>query len=230
MARTLGSRRQRAGMTLLELMAAIVLTGIMATVGTAAFTSIIDHRTTIHTATVEVERAAATRDLLQSWVAGGTIQMQLGGGPQVSNRGSISRNAPQEIVGVVAAVIEGDQLNFTTTGPTPALSAETRVRLFIDTDESTPERGLTMEFQPSTATPLQRLQLDSAITMMTVEMLDVRTNRWVPSKEAATVQPRAVRVTFTPEEGQVMPALLQLPFVFRVGDPAAPATQAAVQP
>lgn len=208
-------------MTLLELMAAIVLTGIMATVGTAAFTSIIDHRTIIQTATVEVERAAATRDLLQSWIAAGTIQLQLGGGPRVRGRASIRQNVSQGMAGVTAAVIDGDELTFTTTAPTPALSAETRVRLFIDTDESTPERGLTMEFQPSTATPLQRLELDSAITKMTVEILDERTNRWVPAKEAATVRLRAVRLTFSPEEGQVMPALLQLPFVFRLGDPAA---------
>lgn len=214
--------RARTGMTLLELMAALVLTGIMATVGTAAFSSIINHRQVIQNATVEVERAAATRELLQSWVSAGTIQLQQGGGPNVRQRGSISRNLAQQTGGVTAAITNGDELTFFTSAVTPAQTADTRVRLFIDTDESTPEHGLTMEYQANTATPLARLQLDSTITAMTVELLDIRTNRWVPSQEAATVRPLAVRLTFVAEEGKYLAPLLQLPFVFRVGDPSAP--------
>lgn len=209
-------------MTLLELMAALVLTGIMATVGTAAFSSIIDHRTVIQNATVEVERAAATRELLHSWVSAGTIQLQMGGGPNVRQRRSISRSIAQQTGGVTAAITDGDELSFFTSALTPAQTPDTRVRLFIDTDESTPEHGLTMEYQASTGTPLARLQLDSTITAMTVEILDTRTNRWVPSKEAATVRPLAVRLTFVAEEGKYLAPLLQLPFVFRVGDPTAP--------
>lgn len=212
----------RSGMTLLELMAALVLTGIMATVGTAAFSSIIDHRQVLQNATVEVERAAATREMLQSWVSAGTIQFQQGGGPNVRQRATSSRNATQPTGGVTAAVTDGDELTFTTSAHTPAQTADTRVRLFIDTDESTPETGLTMEYQANTFSPLARLQLDSTITIMTVEILDSRTNRWVPSKEAATVRPLAVRLTFVAEEGKYLSPLLQVPFVFRVGDPSTP--------
>ena len=57
---------------------------------------------------------------------------------------------------------------------------------------------------------------------MTVEILDRRTNRWVSSREAATVQPLAVRLTFSPAEGETMPALMQLPYVFRIGDSSQP--------
>jgi len=211
--------RARRGMTLIELIAAILLTGIMATVGTAAFTSIVDHREDIRRSTVETERAAATRELLRAWIVAGTIQLQLGGGPNVRARAAA---VSQRAGGVTAAVTAGDELTFTTTAPTPGLSAQTRVRLFIDDDENTPERGLTIEFQASTATPLQRLELDSTIKVMEVEILDRRTNRWYPSKEAATVQPLAVRLTFSPEEGETIPALLRLPFVFRIGDSTQP--------
>lgn len=212
--------RTRAGMTLIELIAAIVLTGIMATAGTAAFTTIVDKRERIRTATVEVERAAATREMLRSWIVAGTIQLQLGGGPRLPSTATANRSRP--IAGVAPAVVTGDALTFTTTAPTPVSSSQTRVRLFIDDDENTPENGLTIEFHANTAMPLQRLELDSIIKVMTVEILDRRTNRWFPMVEAATVQPLAVRLTFSPAEGQTMPALLQLPFVFRIGDPSQP--------
>jgi hypothetical protein len=208
-------------MTLIELIAAIVLTGLMATAGTAAFTSIVDHREQIRTSTIETERAAATRELLREWVVAGTIQLQLGGGPRGNNVATRARTQSM-VGGVTAAVTTGDELTFTTTAPTPALSSQTRVRLFVDDDENTPEHGLAIEYQSATNTPLQRIEMDSTITQMTVEILDRRTNRWVPSKEAATVQPLAVRLTFTPDEGRDIPRLLQLPLVFRVGDASQP--------
>lgn len=213
--------RARRGMTLIELIAAILLTSIMSLAGTAAFMSIVDHRDAIRTATVDVERAAAMREMLRTWIVSGTIQLQLGGGPRGQNQAG-NRAFRQPLGGVTAAVTDGDELTFTTTAPTPTLSVQTRVRLFIDTDENTPEQGLAIEYQYNTAMPLQRLELDSTIKVMTVEILDRRTNRWFPSKEAATVQPLAVRLTFSPPEGETMPALLQLPFVFRIGDSAQP--------
>ena len=212
--------RERAGMTLIELIAAILLTSIMSLAGTAAFMSIVDHRSVIRTATVEVERAAAMREMLRTWIVSGTIQLQLGGGPGGRNRAP--RTVRQPIGGVTAVVTDGDELTFTTTAATPSLAAQTRVRLFIDTDESTPEQGLSIEYQYSAGFPLQRQELDSTIKVMTVEILDRRTNRWVPSKEAATVQPLAVRLTFSPPEGETMPALMQLPYVFRIGDSSQP--------
>jgi prepilin-type N-terminal cleavage/methylation domain-containing protein len=219
--KTTMSKRSRSGMTLIELIAAILLTSLMSLAGTAAFTSIVDHRDVIRTATVDVERAAAMREMLRTWIVSGTIQLQLGGGPRGQNQAA-NRAVRRPLLGVTAAVTDGDELTFTTTAPTPTLSFSTRVRLFIDTDENTPEQGLAIEYQYNTAMPLQRLELDSTIKVMTVEILDRRTNRWFPSKEAATVQPLAVRLTFSPPEGETMPDLLQLPFVFRIGDPAQP--------
>ena len=214
------TRRTRRGMTLIELIAAILLTAIMSLAGTAAFMSIVDHREVIRDATIEAERAAATREMLRSWIVTGSVQLQLGGGPRGQNQAARRIQRPNG--GVTAAVTSGDDLTFTTTSPTPALSAQTRVRLFVDDDENTPEQGLSIEYQPNTAMPLKRLELDSTIKLMTVEILDRRTNRWFPYKEAATVQPLAIRLTFPPPEGEEVPALLQLPLVIRLFDPAQP--------
>ena len=61
-----------------------------------------------------------------------------------------------------------------TTAATPAMSPNVRVRLFVDGDASTPETGLTMEYQPSdggTQIPLQRRQLEPSIGAMLVDTI-----------------------------------------------------------
>jgi prepilin-type N-terminal cleavage/methylation domain-containing protein len=221
----------RTGMTLMELMVALVVTGVVATIGAETFVSIIDHRRVIVEATRETERASALREMLRSWIASGTIQITTGGAQ--SARSSIaaariaaptiaSPNSSQQLPAITAAVSTGDELTFRTNALTPTSTSNTLVRLFVDGDPATPDVGLTIEYQASTATPLQRMQLDSTIVMMTVEFLDKTTNRWYPYSEAATITPIAVRLYFPPVDNYYVPALLQLPMLFVL-----PAAQAA---
>jgi prepilin-type N-terminal cleavage/methylation domain-containing protein len=210
----------RRGMTLMELVVAIALTGMMAAAGAATFSSIIDHRRVIRESTVETERAAALREMLRTWIAASSILLPQGGGPRGlgSSARVSSRPGMGATSGVTAAATTGDEVTFTTSAITPTPSASTRVRLFVDGDPNTPEFGLTMEYQGSNASPLQRRQLDSTIALMTVEYLDNRTGRWYGASQAATIQPIAMRVSFAAAEGDSIPRLLQLPFIFRMGD------------
>jgi hypothetical protein len=207
-------------MTLLELMFTLLITGFMATIGTAAFVTIIDHRAVIERATMDTERAAALRETLRSWIASGTISIQVGGAPTAQGGGAgislSSTTSTSNQPTITAAVSTGDELTFTTNALTPAGTPGVRVRLFVDGDGSTPEYGLTMEYQNSTAAPLQRRMLDSTIQYMTVEFLDQRTNQWYPYSQAATIQPMAARLTFPYVDGaQYEPhRLLQVPMVF----------------
>lgn len=211
--------RARSGMTLMELMVGLVITGVMAAMGTAAFGSIIDHRRVIKESTVEMERAVALRETLRLWLASGTVQIRQGGGPR-GLRGAGGTLASTVTTGstansvVSAAQAAGDEITFTTSAPNPAMAPSVRIRLFIDGDESTPETGLTMEYQTNNATPLQRRQLAPGIGTMTVEFLDSRTHRWFSSSQASTISPLAVRVALFPAEGGSLPAILQLPLVF----------------
>jgi type II secretory pathway pseudopilin PulG len=216
-------------MTLIELVAAIVITGIMATAGAAAFASVIDHRRAIKASTVETERATALRDMLRGWLAQGTVQIQRGGGPQRGGQQTRTTQVAQvrqsniPSTGITAALAAGDELTITTPAPTPLAGPVTRMRLFVDGDPNTTEEGLTMEYMPPNASQaLQRLELDRSIGTFVVEFLDRRTNRWVPSTEAATIQPLAVRVTLGPAEGDTLPRVLTLPFTIRIGDPSQP--------
>jgi prepilin-type N-terminal cleavage/methylation domain-containing protein len=213
-----GRQRRPQGMTLMELVVAIAITGMMAVAGAATFSSIIDHRRVIRESTVSTERAAALREMIRTWMAAGTVQIQQGGGPRGLASSTRMAARPGMAQGVTAAASTGDELTINTTALTPTPAASTRIRLFVDGDDKTPEHGLAMEYQGSSASPLERRQLDSTIGMMTVEFLDNRTGRWYGASQAATIQPIAVRFAFAAAEHDSIPRLLQLPFVFRIGD------------
>ena len=212
-------------MTLMELVIGLAITGMMAAAGAGAFSSIIAHRRIIRDASVDIERAAAFREMLETWINAGTVQIQRGGGPRgltrgvgaalpTGGRGGITSNT----AAVSAATAIGDEITFTTTALNPAFTANARIRLYIDGDDNTPERGLTMEYQPNLQQPLVRRMLDSTIDTLKVEYLDSRTDKWIRASEAATIATQtAVRVTLLPGEKHAIPAILQVPMIFMIG-------------
>jgi type II secretory pathway pseudopilin PulG len=215
--------RARTGMTLMELVIGLAITGMMAVAGAGAFESIIDHRAQIRDAARTTERAEAFRDMLKSWIYAGTIQLQRGGGP----RGSMftSRTVVRPASGGMnnpsastAAQAAGDELAFTTTALNPALLGNVRIRMYVDADNNTRETGLTIEYQPNTQLPIVRRMLDSTIDSLRVEYLDSRTGKWFPSTETATIAPIAVRLTLHSTDSTASP-LLRVPMMFTIGNP-----------
>jgi prepilin-type N-terminal cleavage/methylation domain-containing protein len=226
----------RRGMTLIELVIALVITGLMAVMGTATLGSIIDHRRIITTGTADLERASALRDQIRTWMLAGTVQIVTGGATAGLGRRNTAIAAPSIAApptttgaasgmpgmnsmapAITAAVAGGDEITFVTTADNPAHAPSARMRLFIDADPNTPENGLTLEFQASTATPLQRIQLDPTIGVLNVQFLDQRTNQWVESTQAAAITPIAVRISMAPYDGGHVPGILQLPLIFPMG-------------
>lgn len=217
--------RPRLGMTLMELVIGLAITGMMAAAGAGAFASIIDHRRVIREASASMERAAALREMIHSWLVVGTVQIQQGGGPRGLTRGIASGARPStgtgsNVAAVSAARATGDEVSFTTTALNPSLLAAVRIRLYIDGDENTPEKGLTIEYQPNLQMPLVRKMLDSTIDTLKVEFLDTRTGRWFRASEAATIRPRAVRLTLLGGERGQLPPILSLPMIFPIGAPS----------
>lgn len=214
-------------MTLIELVVGVVITGAMASIGAATFGNMIDHRAVILDSTREVERAAALRSMVRTWIESGTIaQPEQGVRLTRTRSGAIATTritvntrmgrAQREAAatGVTSAVATGDELHFTTNALADVGSLNVDVRLFVDNDGSTPEEGLTIEFQRSRLSPLERRMIDSTIVGMTVEYLDAATLRWVPDVESNTVQRVAVRVWFSLGETREPQPLLQLPLLF----------------
>lgn len=218
------SARARSGMTLMELVIGLAITGMMAAAGAATFASVIDHRETLRGANATTERAVAMRDMLHSWLEAGTIQIQRGGGPRgsFSARGTLTSNGRSTGINATngsaaaAAQAAGDELRFTTNALNPAFVPNTSIRLYIDADPNTPEHGLTIEYQPNFLQPIVRKMLDSTIGVMTVEYLDSRTNRWLSESEGATIIPSEYRVTFGAAQGDTISPILQVPMMFEV--------------
>ena len=221
----------------MELVIALVITGMMAVMGTATLGSIIDDRRAILSGTGGIERASALRDQLRSWLLSGSVQIVTGGASAGLGRGGASLAAPSIAAparsagtstggtamngatapAITSAVAGGDEIMFVTTADNPAHSPSARMRLFIDADASTPETGLTLEYQASTATPLQRMELEPTIGVLKVEFLDQRTNQWFESTQAASITPIAVRLSMQPYDGGRLPGILQLPLIFPMG-------------
>jgi prepilin-type N-terminal cleavage/methylation domain-containing protein len=214
--------RARGGMTLMELVIGLAITGIMAAAGVAAFGSIIDHRRVIRDASAATERAAALRETIRSWTVGGNVRIQLSGVPRGLTR-TAARGQNQALGGMSAAAVtpaqgSGDDLTITTSAQNPAMTASLTIRLYVDSDGSTPEHGLTMEYQPAPTQPLVRTMLDSTIDSLKVEYLDGRTHRWIAASQAATIgNVLAFRVTMIPNPSSHPSPLIGLPMVFARG-------------
>lgn len=215
--------RARAGLTLMELVIALAITGMMAAAGASTFTSVIDHRRVLRDASLSTERAAALRETIESWIDGGTVQIQQGGGPRGLTRGAPTRGATaagangMNAAAVSAAQASGDELTVATTALNPSLLPNVRIRLYIDADDNTPEKGLAIEYQPNAQLPLVRRMLDSTIDTLKVEFLDTRTNQWFDAQQAATITPRAVRITLHSSDSTAAP-ILGLPMIFPIGN------------
>lgn len=199
--------KARRGVTLMELIVALTVTGLMAVIGTATFTSIIDNRHILRESTAPTEGASALREMIRQWMLPATVIMPSSGAPrgnQASNVRTMSSNIATRTQNgaeaVTPAALNGDELTFTTTAPNPTNSANAIMRLFVDADDTTPETGLTIEYQTTRQAPLQRRQLDSTIVGMTVEYLNQQNNQWVTTQNAVGIRARAVRLTLLPNE------------------------------
>lgn len=190
----------RRGMTLLELVLALLITGMIAAIGTAAFNSVLDHRATTRASIDEITRAAATRAALVSWLS--------------SARFSSDAQRPPTATSLNLGEDDDALVVFVST-PTPLDYTEAAVHLFIDRDQETPEDGLVAEMQSAEqpAGVLFRTEIDSTVTGLLVEYLDAQTNRWVPRKEGIVREPLAMRMTLSARAPDTLPSLLRVPFV-----------------
>ena len=187
-------------MTLMELVIALMITGMIAAIGAAAFNSVLDNRASAKIEIDAVTRAAATRAMLESWLSSARFSSDAQRPPAVA-----TLNLGEDDDAVVVFVSTPSAIDYT----------EAAVHLFIDRDPETPQQGLVAEMQaPEDPTgTLVRTQLDSAVTGLLVEYLDGQSNRWVPRKEGVVRSPLALRMTLSARAPDTLPPLLRVPFV-----------------
>ena len=195
----------RPGMTLVELIVALVVTGMVAALGAGAFSTVVDSRARTRDVTYAVTNAAAARSLVVSWLSSGRV--------------STMAERPPSTTGLNLAD-DDDAVLVVATTSTPLNSGETVVLLYIDRDEETPEKGLVARLESLDlgsdqvqASVTRLVQLDSTVTGLLVEYLDEQARRWIPRREAVTRSAVAVRMTLSATAPDTLPPLLRLPVV-----------------
>lgn len=119
--------RMRSGMTLLELLVALVVTGIALVAGYAALSTVIDRRMGANAAIEQAARAASIRRTIVDWLAHGQLQFATGTG------------VPQDAMSSTDLGMTGtanDQLQFVTTASTPLHRDSTVVQLYVNTPDA----------------------------------------------------------------------------------------------
>jgi prepilin-type N-terminal cleavage/methylation domain-containing protein len=192
------SMRGRRGFTLLELVVALAITGMLAAAGAGAFNAVVDMRTRAREMAAISNAAAANRGLLVAWLSSGRVTLAVSSAPSMATMNFSD---------------DDDQVIIIATASTPLNFGEVAIRLFIDRDDLTPEKGLVAEMQELQGLRTSRVQLDSVVTGLLAEALDNTTGLWVPRRNSAVRAPRAVRITFSTTAPDTLPALMRLPFV-----------------
>lgn len=195
-------RRSRSGMTLIELLVALTVTGLVLGAGYAAFSAIADRKQVIEESTEDAVRAASVRATLADWLAGARLDIQ---SDQEIFRGldGVSDDQPD------------DQLTFLTAASTPIGERETVVRLLIDRDDATPERGLVAELSDRRRITLRRLELLPGVSSLDLHYLSgmLGDRRWLPSWISSSVMPVGIQATVGAAPPDTLPPLFRLPIV-----------------
>jgi hypothetical protein len=169
----------RHGTAILELIFGLMVVALVASIGTATISLISDdHLERREAATLSRERIL--RQTLVEWLE--NAHASLGGVFQVIDATRHGRNA--------------DVLLFTTTAPTPLGTPETTIRLYVNEDDRTIEKGLAAELTSWPNGPSARIAVDTTVVAIDVQCLTnlLGGRRWVPSWLSSELTPRAVEV------------------------------------
>jgi type II secretory pathway pseudopilin PulG len=190
------------GMTLLELIVGITVTGMAVTAGLAAVAALADRRRQMETAGAETARGAEQREEIAAWLGGARLVADEGG-PVFKGLDGLFGHVPS------------DELGFLTTSPTPLGTGQTIVRLYVDRDTMTLERGLVASFFEWQGKRNKRVQLDSAVTGLDIRYLSgvLGPRAWLPSWISSTMLPAAVQIRLIAAPGDTLQPLLQMPIL-----------------
>jgi len=192
--------RLRSGFTLVEMLVALTVSGIALAAGFGALTSLQDRTTHARDATTAALESAASRDLIVNWLVGARLgDSDLGESFEGRDAAELS--------------LPADELYFPTTARTPLDTPTALVRLYLDFDPNTPERGLVAELLGRQTDEPTRLELAPQVTGMEIRYRpDVDGPvEWAPSWMAQEALPRAVEIVLFDNPADPMAPLLALP-------------------
>ena len=194
---------RRSGMTLVELVVALAISGLVMTSGYAAFSTMADRRATATTVIDDVARAAAIRATLAAWVTGAELTIE---DDAVLFRG----------LDGVRNGLPDDELTLRTNATAAANARAGTIRLYVDRNDSTPERGLVAELSSGlSGSPRKLVELDGVVTTLDVRYLSGLhgARDWSTSWVSTTVLPLGVEIRLTSAPTDSLAPLLRLPLL-----------------
>jgi prepilin-type N-terminal cleavage/methylation domain-containing protein len=192
--------RRRSGLTLIELIVAITVTGMALGAGYGALSWITLARGNAEASTDAVWRAAAVRRTITTWLAGATLAVS----PDVADFRGVDGEREH---------LDDDALTFRTNAPTPLGTTETDVTLVIDRDDRTPQRGLVALLTEPHGARRGIVELEPRAVALDAHYLTgvLGATRWSTSWISSSVLPRGIELKVSAAAGDSLPPLLRVP-------------------
>jgi len=190
------------GFTLMEVLIGLTVAALALTAGFATLGFISDSDEPVDVASALALRGATTRNLLTEWL--GEARYQTG------RRGVPFQGTDGEEYGT-----ESDELIFPTTASTPLGVGTTVVRLFIDNDRDTPERGLVAELTELPADVPRLVELVPEAGSLELKYLlpiEGTMGEWMDGWFSNRL-PQAILLTLGPNRYDTLPPLLRYPLL-----------------
>ena len=194
--------RRRSGLTLIELLVAITVTGMALGAGYGALSWMTRAREQSERSADAVWRAAAVRRTITTWLAGATLALA----PDAADFRGVDGERDRE---------DDDALTFRTNAVTPLGTAETVVTLVIDRDAATPQRGLVALLEEPHGAKRATIELEPRAVALDARYLSgvSGATRWGTSWISTSVLPRGVALVVRAGRGDSLSALLRVPVV-----------------
>jgi prepilin-type N-terminal cleavage/methylation domain-containing protein len=218
-------------MTLIEIMVALVITGLVIGAGYGALASMTDQRQHAEHIAVATLNAASVHRTIADWIGGahlspyGDIQFQ--GVTETLKRGLVNQRLALKDTSTTS-----DELTFLTSSPTPVSDAETVVRLYVNLSDSIPERGLIAELTALHHTAVSRWVILPQVTRLRMRYLTgafasqsggsrlssdmMSRNPWLDTYVSGSILPMAVEMKLFVVAPDTLPAILSSPMLFPV--------------
>lgn len=207
------SRRAASGMTLLEVIVGLAITGIAVSAGYGALASVLDQRDRAEQILSASLQAANIRRELRQWLAGARLTIEEdgpgfrgldgvweGGGTAERRNGSVG----------------DDAVTFLTTASTPLQASDVIVHIAVDRDPETKAEGLIASFKTWRGKDETVIEVDSRVQGLEIRYfsLPLGDRGWLPSWISRSMLPSGIEVTLI---GDSLPALLTLPMLVPLG-------------
>jgi prepilin-type N-terminal cleavage/methylation domain-containing protein len=189
----------RRGFTLVEVLVGLVVASIALTAGFTTLAFVGERSRHAEEAAVAAIEGAGPRALLVDWIAGARLR----------HRDERFQGIPGE-----DTMAPSDELVLPTNARTPLDEPVTVVRLFIDRDPATPERGLVAELIGAPDQAPRLLELVPEAGRLELRYFTNAQSAGVAEWHREWLEntlPDGVELTLHPARGETLPPLLQLP-------------------